>query len=147
VASAVPLPSAAVDLLNSTQLAHVITINPDGTPHVTVVWVETDGHTILFGAQAHRRKITNLARDPRVQVSMDSPNANSVGMRYHLLVHEHAELETTGYADLMDRLARRYSGAPRFFMSLRGGEVDFRQVRITPYRIGGYGPWTGHPSG
>jgi hypothetical protein len=59
-----PLPAAAVELLNSDRLAHVVTINPDGTPHLTVVWTECDGHTILFGAQAHRRKISNLARDP-----------------------------------------------------------------------------------
>lgn len=137
------LPTTAVELLNSTQLAHLVTTNPDGTPQLTVVWVETDGDTILFGAQAHRRKITNLARDPRVLLSMDSHQADAVGMRHHLLVHGQAYIETDGYADLMDRLARRYTGAERFFMDLRTGAVDFRQVRIVPQRIAGYGPWTG----
>ncbi len=136
------LPATAVTLLNSDRLAHVVTINPDGTPHLTVVWVECDGHAILFGAQTHRRKITNLARDPRILLSIDSPDANAVGMRYHLLIHGQAQLETHGYADLMDRLARRYSHADRFFLDLRSGDIDFRQVRIIPQRITGYGPWT-----
>jgi hypothetical protein len=42
----------------------------------------------------------------------------------------------------MDRLARRYTGSERFFLDLHNGDIDFRQVRIYPQRIGGYGPWT-----
>jgi hypothetical protein len=61
-------------------------------------------------------------------------------MRYHLLIHGHARLKTDAYADLMDRLARRYSDADRFFLDLRSGDIDFRQVRIFPRRITGYGP-------
>jgi hypothetical protein len=60
----VPLPAAAVELLNSDRLAHVGSINPDATPHLTVAWTESDGRTIHFGAQAQRRKISTLARDP-----------------------------------------------------------------------------------
>lgn len=137
------IPAEAVELLNSDRLAHVVTLNPDGTPHLTCMWVESDGQTILFGAQAHRRKITNLRRDPTISLSMESPDANAVGMRYHLVIAGHAEIETDGYAELMDRLTRRYTGADRFFLDLHSGNIDFRQVRVYPHRIAGFGPWTG----
>lgn len=140
------IPAEAVELLNSGRLAHVVTLNPDGTPHLTCMWGECDGRTILFGAQAHRKKLTNLRRDPTISLSMESPDSNAVGIRYHLVIAGHAEIENDGYAELMERLARRYTGADRFFLDLHAGDVAFHQVRVYRHRIGGFGPWTGWTS-
>ncbi|HEX2771642.1 MAG TPA: PPOX class F420-dependent oxidoreductase, partial [Micromonosporaceae bacterium] len=59
-----------VALLNETNLAHVATIDEDGTPHVTPVWIDTDGQHILFNTAKGRVKYNNLARNPAVAVSV-----------------------------------------------------------------------------
>jgi hypothetical protein len=81
--------AAAVALLGGDRLAHVATVNPDGTPQVPVVWIETDGHTILLGHK-HTGGRSPTWCGTRASNSMDSPDANAVGMPYHLLIHGHA---------------------------------------------------------
>ena len=59
-----------IKLLQEPQLAHVGTIEPDGTPQVTPVWVDTDGEHILFNTAKGRVKYKNLVRNPHVAVSV-----------------------------------------------------------------------------
>ncbi len=63
-------------LLESPALAHLVTIDPDGAPQVTCVWVGLDGEDIVFASMAHRRKIANLERDPRVVLSVEGTGLN-----------------------------------------------------------------------
>jgi len=65
----------AVPLLEGRHLAHVGTINADGSPQVAPVWVDHDGDTVLFNTAKGRVKEKNLARDPRCSISIvDSDN-------------------------------------------------------------------------
>lgn len=52
------------DLIESGPLAHLTTINPDGSPHVTVIWIGLDGDAIVSGHMRHHTKLKNIERDP-----------------------------------------------------------------------------------
>jgi hypothetical protein len=58
--------------LTSGHLAHLVTIEPDGSPQVTVVWVGLEGDEILTGHFTLRRKVANMKRDPRVVLSVET---------------------------------------------------------------------------
>ncbi len=62
---AVALDEVARKLLDGRNFATVATLNPDGGPQASVVWILREGDTVLFSAIATRRKVLNLARDPR----------------------------------------------------------------------------------
>ena len=57
---AVALDEATRKLLDARNFATVATLNPDGGPQASVVWVLRDGDTVLFSAIATRRKVLNL---------------------------------------------------------------------------------------
>ena len=57
-------------LLDGRNFATVATLNPDGGPQTSVVWILRDGDTVLFSAIATRRKVLNLARDPRISLAV-----------------------------------------------------------------------------
>ena len=82
----VSLPQPARDLLEGPHLAHVVTVDPDGAPQVSCVWVGLDGDEVVFGSLGPFRKIRNLERDPRIALSVESPNVNDMGMREYLVV-------------------------------------------------------------
>lgn len=104
----VSLPEHAKALLDAPEFATVATINPDGAPQLSVVWVERDGDEVLFTVQAQRRKAQNLMRDPRVSVlvyPLNDPYS-------YLEVRGHAVLEPEEGQQLLDRLAVKYTGKP-----------------------------------
>ena len=67
------IPASHVDLLESTALAHVATIGPDGEPQVNPVWFGWDGTHVLFSQTTTRQKVRNLQRDPRIALSIVDP--------------------------------------------------------------------------
>ncbi|MFN8556487.1 MAG: PPOX class F420-dependent oxidoreductase [Dehalococcoidia bacterium] len=138
------LPEPARALLESGALGHVITINRDGTPQVSVVWVGLDGDDVLFGATADKQKIKNLRRDPRVVVSFEAAEPNAIGLREYLVIHGRATVEDHGYPELIERLREVYTkGDPRYPRTdLRRPDAPPACVaRIRVERVSGYGPW------
>ena len=67
---AVVLDETTRELLDGKNFATVATVNPDGGPQTSVVWILRDGDTVLFSAVASRRKVLNLTRDPRVSLTV-----------------------------------------------------------------------------
>jgi PPOX class probable F420-dependent enzyme len=67
---AVVLDETTRKLLDGKNFATVATVNPDGGPQASVVWILRDGDTVLFSAVASRRKVLNLTRDPRVSLTV-----------------------------------------------------------------------------
>lgn len=72
---------AARELLESAALAHLVTINPDGSPQVSVGWVGLDGDDIVGAHMIRRQKVRNVERDPRVSLSLEAPTLNQLGLR------------------------------------------------------------------
>jgi PPOX class probable F420-dependent enzyme len=135
------IPPAARELLESDALAHLVTIEPDGSPQVSCVWVGVDGdEEIVFGSIGPRRKVENIRRDPRVALSMQGTGTNAIGLREYLIVHGSARIEEGGAPELLQRLAHTYFGPDVKFPPMDDpppGVVG----RITAERFGGVGPW------
>lgn len=125
-----PLPEEVRRLLAKRVFLHVATIDPDGAPHVTAVWAESDGEHILFNTAEGRRKPRNLRRDPRVGLSAVDPDDpyQAFTARGHVV-----EMTTEGADAHIDRLAHKYLGVERYPWR-RSGEVRLT-VRIAVDRI------------
>jgi PPOX class probable F420-dependent enzyme len=134
------LSPAARTVLEGPNLAHVVTINPDGSPQVSCVWVGLDGDDVVFGALGPWRKLRNLARDPRITLSVESPTVNDMGMREYLVLQGTATVEPGGAPELLQALAHVYIGPDVRFPPMDEpppGSV----VRIRVEKVAGVGPW------
>jgi PPOX class probable F420-dependent enzyme len=127
-------------VVTSGRLAHMVTLNLDGSPQVSLVWVGLDGDRIVSGHMGAWRKVDNLRRDPRVSLSMEAAGTNDHGLDHYLVVHGHAEVVEGGAAPLLQRLARVYLGPDVRFPSTDDPTLGY-VLRITADRIGGIGPW------
>ena len=135
------LSAAARQLLESDALAHVVTINPDGTPQVAIVWVGLEGDEIVAGhLDVRQKKLRNLRRDPRVALSVESDVTNPIGLREHLVVHGRARITEGGAAELLQRLAHTYLGPDVRFPPMDDPPPGV-VTRITVERVAGVGDW------
>ena len=135
------LPDSARAIVESGALAHLVTLNRDGSPQVSCVWVGLDGDEIVSGhLRAGQQKLRNVARDPRVALSIEGTEIQPPGLKQYLVVHGHAQLVGGGGAELLQRLAHVYLGPGVRFPPMDDpppGQV----LRISVERIGGVGPW------
>jgi PPOX class probable F420-dependent enzyme len=135
------LPESARELIESGVLAHLVTLNEDGSPQVTCVWVGLDGDELVSGHLASgQRKLANVRRDPRVSVSLEGTGIHPPGLKEYLVLHGRARLEEGGAPELLQRLAHVYLGRDVKFPPMDDpppGHV----LRIQVDRIGGIGPW------
>ena len=72
------------------RLAHMVTLEPDGSPQVSLVWVGVDGDQIVSGHMSAWRKVQTLQRDPRVVLSVEAEGRNQRGLDHYLVVHGRA---------------------------------------------------------
>jgi PPOX class probable F420-dependent enzyme len=123
-------------------LAHLVTVNPDGSPQVSCIWVGLDGDEIVSGhLRSDQQKLRNVRRDPRVALSIEGVEIQPPGLKQYLVVHGRARLEEGGAPELLQELAHRYLGPEVTFPPMEhppAGHV----MRITVERIGGVGPWS-----
>src|SRR3989442_11056507 len=140
------LNDAARSALTSGHLAHLVTLNPDGSPQVTIVWVGLEGDEIVSGHLAVRQKLRNVRRDPRVVLSLETGGRNPMGLDEYLVVHGTARITEGGAAALLQRLAATYIGPGVKFPPMDAPPPGY-VLRVTPERIGGIGPWAEARSG
>lgn len=134
------LSSAAVELLASAAVATVATIDPDGSPHLSLAWVGLEDGEIVFATLDDQRKIRNLRRDPRIALTVQSDRINDWGLREYLLVEGTARITGGGAPELLQRLARTYIGPDAVFPAMPDPPPGFvTHVRVE--RVGGVGPW------
>ena len=129
------------DLIDAGHLAHLSTIDPDGSPQTSIVWVGLDGDEIVSGHLRLHRKLRNVRRDPRVVMSLESGHRNAMGMDEYLIVHGTARVIEGGAPELLQRLAEVYLGPGVTFPSMTDPPPGY-VLRVTPTRIGGVGPWS-----
>ncbi len=128
------------NVLASGHLAHLVTLDPDGTPQVTLVWVGLENDEIVAGHLGLWRKVTNIRRDPRVVLSMETGGAAPNGLAEYLVVHGTARITEGGGPELLQKLAHVYLGPDVRFPPMDNPPPGYI-TRITPERIGGIGPW------
>jgi PPOX class probable F420-dependent enzyme len=86
-----------VDLLNTgARLVHLVTMNPDGSPHVTIVWSGVDDGEIVTAHLGKWRKLRNIERDPRVVLSVETGARNDYGLDGYLVVEGTAAIHEGG---------------------------------------------------
>ncbi len=137
------LPAELRDLIKSGPMAHLSTINADGSPQVTVIWIGLDGDDLLSGHMSWHAKLRNIDRDPRVVLSFDAPRVPGVFMNHYAVLRARATIEPSdGTWDLLNRLTKIYLAPDAEFPAPKGpGYI----VRYSIERIGGVGPWVpGH---
>ena len=134
------IPESARAVLESDALAHLVTLNPDGSPQVSIVWVGLEGDVIVSGHLREQQKLRNVRRDPRVSLSLETGNTNAMGLREYLVAHGRATIEEGGAPELLQRLAHTYIGPDVKFPPMPDPPPGFR-LCITVERVGGIGPW------
>jgi PPOX class probable F420-dependent enzyme len=132
---------AARDLLTAGRLAHLVTINADGSPQVSIVWVGVDGDEIVSGHLGVRQKLRNVERDPRVVLSLETGRRNATGLDEYLIVRGTARVTQGGAPELLQRLAHVYLSSDTKFPPIDDPPPGY-VLRITPDSIGGVGPWS-----
>jgi PPOX class probable F420-dependent enzyme len=140
---AVALPDEARALIESDAIAHVVTLDEDGSPQVTAAWVGLDGDEIVIATLPDQRKLRNLRRDPRVALSIPSHTTNAWGLLEYLVVYGTARVTEGGAPEVLQDLAHTYLGPEVVFPNFPDPPPGY-VTRITPVRLGGVGPWD-HP--
>jgi len=136
------IPESARAVLEGAALAHLVTLEADGRPQVTIVWVGLDGDELVCGHLSDHRKLRNIRRDPRVVLSIESGTRNQIGLDEYIVIHGRARITEGGAAELLQRLARTYLGPEVKFPTIDDPPPGYI-THIAVERIGGVGPWTG----
>jgi PPOX class probable F420-dependent enzyme len=98
-------------ILKSPVFAHIATINPDGSPQNSPVWIEYDGTHVLVNSEEKRRKVKNVKRNPNVSISVQkSDNPYS----YLEIRGKVVDVTREGAFEDIDRLAKKYMGQDKY---------------------------------
>ena len=133
---------AAVEYIESGAPATLCTLNKDGRPQQSLVWVGVEDQTLLIGHTAGYLKVKNMTRDPRVSVSFASGSRNALGIQEYLVIEGTAEVTRGDALGLLEKIAPQYLEEGEE-MALGGLATDSEGwiTRITPTRMRGWGPW------
>jgi PPOX class probable F420-dependent enzyme len=136
-----PIPDAVREFLATGPLAHVVTLGPDCTPHVSLAWAGFEGDELVFATffDPDQHKIRNLRRNGRVTVSFQANEHTGQGLHPYLVIRGRATVTEGGALEVMDRLAEYYIGPGQKFpmREVPSGVV----TRVAVERIYGVGPW------
>ena len=132
------MPTALSDnlkrLLDSPVFVTIATVQPDGSPQLSPVWVKRDGDDVLISTTVERRKAKNMERDPRVTVLVqpaDSPYS-------YAEIRGTAQLVTENAQELIDELSVKYTGKHyREFNPASSQDAPRVIVRVSPRKVVG----------
>lgn len=124
------IPTEARKVLEKKAFASVATINEDGSPQVTTVWVDADDDHVIFNTAKGRLKANNLKRDPRVSIAVPDPD----NPYEQVTVQGNAELVTEGAEDHIDFLAKKYMDKDSYPFRQEGEERVI--VKVVPKKLG-----------
>lgn len=134
------LNDAARNALTSGKLAHLVTLNPDGSPQITLVWVGLEDGEIVCAHLGAYQKVKNLERDARVALSMETGGKNEHGLDHYLVVSGRARVTEGGAPELLQRLAHTYIGPNVKFPPMDNPPSGY-VTHIVAERVSGIGPW------
>jgi PPOX class probable F420-dependent enzyme len=138
----IELPASAVQLIESGAHAHLATVNPDGSPQISMVWSTVEDGEICIASLTPRRKLDNVRLNPAVSVSYESSKRDRVqGLTYHLVVKGSARITEGGATEFLRRIAPRYLEPGVKFPRGDNPPEQGWIMRIAPERVLGYGPW------
>ncbi|MEU5087451.1 PPOX class F420-dependent oxidoreductase [Streptomyces sp. NPDC021356] len=122
------------NLLDGPVFVVVGTVQPDGSPQLSPVWVKRDGDDLLVSTTVDRRKAKNLKRDDRVSVVVQDP----ASPYEYAEIRGTAETTTEGAQDLIDELSVKYTGKKYAEFNPASAQDSQRViVRIRPRKVVG----------
>lgn len=107
----VTIPASHADLLKKPAFANLATLNADGSPQVTPVWVDFDGTHVIVNTARGRVKTKNVAREPRVALSISDPENP---YRYLGIQGRVVEMTEAGGDAHIDKMAKKYLGQDKY---------------------------------
>lgn len=125
------IPADYRDLLEPPRFATVATLLPDGVPHQTVTWVDSDDVHVLINTAEGRRKVKNVRQHPYASVNVIDPDDPG---RYVSVAGEVVSVTPEGAAEHANELGRRYYGEDDF-MARYGDDVVRLIIRIAPDHV------------
>ncbi|OBG90831.1 PPOX class F420-dependent enzyme [Mycobacterium sp. E136] len=138
------LNDAARALIGQGADATLVTLNPDGSPQVTLVWVALkstpEGDELVTAHLAEHQKVRNVRRDPRVAVTILSSQGVGQAMRPYLAINGTARVVEGGAPELLKELAQTLSSPDSGFPPQDAPPGYLTRIRID--KVGGVGPWT-----
>ncbi|MCE7986268.1 MAG: PPOX class F420-dependent oxidoreductase [Caldilinea sp. CFX5] len=101
------IPETHRDILSKRSYAHVATVNEEGVPQVTPVWVDYDGNHVLINSAKGRKKDRNMRAQPVIAMSIQDPDNP---YRYLGLQGKITEITEEGGYDHINKLSHKYGG-------------------------------------
>jgi PPOX class probable F420-dependent enzyme len=135
------LPDPLKELIAEGPIAHVHTINRDGSPDVTMAWIGIEDDEVVIGTLGDQRKLQNMRRDPRVAISVHTNEMNEFGLMKYAVIHGRARVVEGGAPELLQRLAHTYLGPDVKFPPMPDPPPGY-VTRVAAERVKGIGPWT-----
>ena len=136
------IPQEIKTLIESGSPAHLVTLNRDGSPQVTLIWIGLDGDDLVAGHLPKNQKVKNILRDPRVAISLQAATKSALGLTEYAVLYGEAHIQEGGAPELLQRLAAVYLGPGVKFPPMEAPPPGY-VTRIRVDRIEGVGPWTG----
>jgi PPOX class probable F420-dependent enzyme len=137
------LNDAARGLIGKGADATLVTLNPDGSPQVSVVWVALqstpDGDELVSAHLGEHKKVRNVRRDPRVALTIVSVDKAGLGMRPYLSIDGTARIVEGGAPDLLRELNPVLGDPNTKFPPDNAPPGYLTRIRID--KVGGMGPW------
>ena len=126
------IPASHMDLLQTQKpaFAHLATLNRDGSPQVTPVWVDYDGTHVLVNTARGRTKAKNLERNPRVALAISDPQNP---YRYLGIQGRVVEMTENGADPHIDKMAKKYMGKDTYPLRAPGERRVI--VKIAPEKV------------
>ncbi len=135
------LSGPVVAFLESGPLAHVVTLDARGAPHVSVAWVGVEDDEVVIGTLNDQPKLRNLRRDPRIAMSFRADGRDAYGLDHYLVLRGRARVTEGGAAALLRRLAQVYLGPGVDFPPMPDPPAGF-VIRMAVEKVSGNGRWS-----
>jgi len=132
------LNDAVRQALTSGHLAHLVTLNSDGSPHISVVWVGLDGDEIVCAHLGSWKKVKNIQQDARVSLSMETGGKTGL-LENYLVISGRAWITEGGAPELLHKLAQVYLGPGTNFPSPNSPPGYITHIQVES--VHGHGPW------
>jgi PPOX class probable F420-dependent enzyme len=135
----VEIPQSVRELVATGPLAHVVTLAPDGTPHVSLAWAGFEGDELIFATffDTDQHKLRNLRRDPRVSLSFEAKEHTGEGLHPYVVIRGRATITGGALSHGSTRGAYIGPGATFPMRDVPPGVVVHVQIE----KIYGQGPW------
>lgn len=133
------IPAGAREFLRQGALAHIVTLEPNGSPHVSLAWAGADDDGVVWSTFSDQHKLDNLRRDPRIALSFEAHEAGDEPLHPYLVINGRARIEEGGALDVMDSLSEFYLGPGREY-PWREAPPGFT-VRVDVDKVYGQGSW------